>query len=684
MPKDQPIQLILIHDSQSEAEPIVSKLRQLGRPVHSYFIASEGELEQQLAQRQFDLAVIKLSTQTVNALTCIKTLRQHQPAVPRLVMLEEWKDQTVSQALALGSHAMCTESELDLMQHESKQLLEFVSAKREVKHLKLALQEAEQRNKLLLDSSMDAIAYVHEGMHIFANQAYLDLFGYDDMDEMSCVPIMDMVDGSDLPELKKHLKQYDDNSSAVLPCKAVHSNGEKFPARITFSGAFYEEERCIQLVIRRNDANNAELQAKLDEMKQQDLLTGLLNQQAFSEAVASAHATAMRSSKAHRSLHYIQLTNMMEIKSDLGIAAADVVLADAAEQLRNTAKVGEIGRLADDVFAWLAPSNLASPEGGARKLQQILSQHLYEVEGKTIPVKVVIGVSLLDEMTEDVKQCFTEAHQAANNAKAANQPVMQYDRSDAANVADEGLAKQIEHALKYDHFSLRFQPIVSLRDDPQETYEALLRMQSGDKEHFPHEILSTAEAAGLSMEVDRWVVETAIGELAEHRRQGSDTKLLVHLTPSTVRDSAFLPWVNGILRKNRLPGDSVVFQISEENALTYLKAAKAFSKALGVLKCRLAIGGFGYLEDGLSLLKHLQVDYVKVSGEYVKKLDTEEGTNRLKSLIEMAKQHGASAIVPQIEDASTLTTLWSCGADYIQGYYLQEPSTDMSFNFSPE
>ena len=47
----------------------------------------------------------------------------------------------------------------------------------------MALREAEKRCQLLLDSSVDAIAYVHEGMHIYANRAYLELFGFDDAED---------------------------------------------------------------------------------------------------------------------------------------------------------------------------------------------------------------------------------------------------------------------------------------------------------------------------------------------------------------------------------------------------------------------------------------------------------------------------------------------------------------------
>ena len=37
-----------------------------------------------------------------------------------------------------------------------------------------------------------------------------------------------------------------------------------------------------------------------------------------------------------------------------------------------------------------------------------------------------------------------------------------------------------------------------------------------------------------------------------------------------------------------------------------------------------------------------------------------------------------------VENANILSTLWQAGANYIQGHYLQEPSTNMDYDFSTD
>lgn len=684
MIKTQSIQILVIHDSQSEAEPLVNLLRSQSLAVHSFFIASEGELEQQLTNKAFDLALIKQDTQTVDILACLKLLKNLQPNLVKLLLIPSWDSKIINQSLSLGADALSLITEKDLILKYSMQLLELSRLRHDSKLLQSDLKETLGRCQLLLDSSMDAIAYVHEGMHIFANPAYAELFGYDDIDDLTCIPFLDLVIQDDLEQLKSKFKSYHQLSDEEIVTQVQHSNGDFFPVRMFLSRAQYDSESCLQIVIRKKDADNRELQEKLKQIQQQDLLTGLFNQQAFNDQIEHCFHKVLRKEQGPHALYYVQLTNMMDIKTDLGISAADLVLSDAAEQLKNlTQNEGYLGRLADDVFSWLTPIKEAvKPESVAMQLYHCLTEYLYEAEGVTLTLKVAIGIGTLDNSLEQAKQVLMEAHHAANAAADKQLPALRYDRTDSANVADSSLIEQVKHALQYDHFRLLFQPIISLRDDPQENYEVLMRLQISDQSHGPYEVIRAADAAGLAVELDQWVAEHALRELAQHRQQGNDTRLFLHVTPATMRDAAFLPWLNSMLRQYRLPGDALVFQISEENALTYLKAAKAFGRALSVLKCRLAISHFGHMPDSMSLLKHLNIDYVKLDASFVQNLHKGDTTDQLKQLIKGVQQQEVRAIVPQIEEAKALNILWSCGADYIQGYYVQKPSEDMTFDFS--
>ena len=45
---------------------------------------------------------------------------------------------------------------------------------------------------------------------------------------------------------------------------------------------------------------------------------------------------------------------------------------------------------------------------------------------------------------------------------------------------------------------------------------------------------------------------------------------------------------------------------------------------------------------------------------------------------------GKLTIVPYVDSATMMPTLWQAGVNYIQGHYLQSPSDSMNYDFSAE
>lgn len=62
----------------------------------------------------------------------------------------------------------------------------------------------------------------------------------------------------------------------------------------------------------------------------------------------------------------------------------------------------------------------------------------------------------------------------------------------------------------------------------------------------------------------------------------------------------------------------------------------------------------------------------------------EDSKEQAKEMIQTLQSMGKLTIVPLVESAALLSTLWQAGVNYIQGYYLQAPSTEMNYDFSEE
>ncbi len=445
----------------------------------------------------------------------------------------------------------------------------------------MALREAEKRCQLLLDSSVDAIAYVHDGMHIYANRTYLELFGYEDVEELEGMPMIDLIASCDQVNFKDFLKTYQSlEGSAELVCGGVRADGSDFRARIHFSPAAYDGEPCIQVVI-RTESDNAELEEKLREISSQDLVTGLYNRNRFLELLDSAVERAVNAGQL-ATLAYIRVDRFASLQAELGLADADLLLADLSELLRQHFPADTpLARFGDDVFAALQQG--VAPGVAEETLAALLKKvegHLFEIDGRTVQTTLTIGVAGLDEKTAQAREVVDRAHRCADELTEGN-ALKRYNPADElAAAANRGsVVAMVRQALENNSFRLLFQPIISLRGDTHEHYEVLLRLLNPQGEEVPPtDFINAAKEAGLAAKIDRWVLLNSIKLLAEHRAKGHSTRLFLHLSSASLQDPSLLPWLSVALKAARLPSDSLVIQLAEPDAIAYLKQAKRWRK----------------------------------------------------------------------------------------------------------
>ena len=253
----------------------------------------------------------------------------------------------------------------------------------------------------------------------------------------------------------------------------------------------------------------------------------------------------------------------------------------------------------------------------------------------------------------------------------------------AENERNATLNKSIKLALKNNKLRLLFQPIVSLKGDENQNYEVFVRMSDENgKELSPGEFIPAAEAGGLMAAVDRWILAHAIKAVSEKRRAGSPGVVFVKLSGTSLKDEKLLPWLRDILKAAHAAPNSLVICVSESVATNNLKALKMLLAGLQQLHVRLALDHFGTAQNFTNLLKHCDADFLKLDGSIIGKLATDKETQDLvNEITTLAADSDKKVIANAVEDPHTLATIYSTGIDYIQGYFLQEPTPDMDYDF---
>jgi EAL domain-containing protein (putative c-di-GMP-specific phosphodiesterase class I) len=93
---------------------------------------------------------------------------------------------------------------------------------------------------------------------------------------------------------------------------------------------------------------------------------------------------------------------------------------------------------------------------------------------------------------------------------------------------------------------------------------------------------------------------------------------------------------------------------------------------------------FGCSLKPFQALKHLTLDYIKVDGSFTHELNQPEALETLKQMLVDLHEQELKTIVPLVESASAVASLWQLGAHFIQGYYVQAPQAGMAYTFSDD
>lgn len=687
------VHLLIMDPSQNDAESVVSLLRNSGRATRAHRVTSEEDLDEAVRTGHWDLFLARDSDADFVPDDALAIIRRLDKDIPFVLLTEQDDSERSLEVMKAGAQDTAPVNQTERLMLVINRELTNLEERRRRRVLESHLRESEQRCQLLLESSKDAIAYVNDGMHIYANQAYMEFLGYDDLDELMCIPLLDTLAPESQDDLRKFMKGFAETREDGMKLNGVARRSDERDINITMtvSAATYDGEACIQVVI-QPEHNDVELQEKIREISNQDLLTGLSNRQHLMERLTSTIATAGERNETG-ALAYIGIDGFVALKNDLGIAGTDLLLRDFAALLEEQTSDGmTLARVSDEAFCILAqPLEEQAMAKLCDTIRKTVDDHLFDIQGRTAQVTVSIGVAAITENAPKAADLLGRAHTAhsAVRSQAGHENgngVVTYNPADYEKLDDANSMDAITKALEENRFRLLFQPIINLRGEGEEHYEALVRMlDKDDKEVSPYDFLPPAGPSDMAIRIDRWVVLQTIKQLSQHRSRGHDTRLFLNITAETLQDKTFSQWLSVALKAARLPGDSLIFQMREGDANSYLKQAKEFAKSLHELHCKVAISQFGCALNPFNTLKHVDVDYVKIDGSFTEEIQkNDEAKAQVKEMIQSLQSSGKLTIIPLVENASILATLWQAGVNYIQGYYLQAPVPEMNYDFGDQ
>lgn len=687
--KDTTLRLMIVDDSVDDAEAIANTLRNSGIAVRPSRPETPDELASLLSGQPFDLLLVDEHSQAIPLEQVVAQVDSSGKDLPMLVLVDTMDAGQVLTMTNLGVRAIVLRGEPAHLDAVIRREWSDLEARRVLRRLESQVRETERRCDALIDSSRDPIAYVHEGMHIRANSAYLEIFGYDNFEDIEGMSLLDLIAPQHIDDFRDLLKRLG-KGEAPPPRHEVEArtvDGTGFPAVMEFTSASYEGEACQQVVLRRQELD-PELAREMEELRHRDQATGLLNRASFLRTLEDAVADAARDA-GRQGFLLVEPDHYAHLLQDIGLDAADELIAACAQRLQGVLGEDDVAaRFSEHQFAVLrADSDYHGTVALAESIRAAFADHVLETEAHSLNATVSIGGVQIGQKIASVTEVLGKAHETvqANLAVGGNRADVfdpgAIDRAEQERI--DAWVTRIRDAIDGDRFTLHYQPLIGLHGEPVELYDAYLRMLGEHGELVqPPAFLPIAEEHGLLWEIDRCVVDKAISAIGARMKAGHRTTLMVRISEVSLQENSLAQHIAERLAKHEADGALLVLQLSESKVFTHLKAAQDFQRQVAKLGVRVGLEQFGSGLNSFQLLTHFDAAFLKLDRSFMEDLPANpEYQTRIRDIAGKARETGPQTIAEFVQDAASMSVLFAAGVDYAQGRFLAAAGPEMDYQF---
>ncbi|WP_234384712.1 putative bifunctional diguanylate cyclase/phosphodiesterase [Streptomyces sp. MMG1121] len=439
----------------------------------------------------------------------------------------------------------------------------------------------------------------------------------------------------------------------------------------------------------RDVTERVRLQAQLQHNAEHDPLTDLPNRALFTrrvqQALSGRRATDRGAALRGTAVLFIDLDGFKAVNDTIGHQAGDALLVQAARRLQDAVRQGDTAsRLGGDEFAALivgdGTRDRAARERNivelADRLRMTLSQP-YAIDGNDVRVNASIGVAFAEqglgagELLRNADLAMYRAKSAGKGRVELYKPQMQQDV-----VRKAELATRLRAALHDGEFALLHQPVVCLDSGRITAVSAQARWRSSQGVLFtPAEFLRVTDDGDKTAELDRWILQEAVGQAAERAATGLVMPVTVRMSGRRLLDRSMpLGSVEALLTRHGLPPGALVVELSDTDPRISLEELERRLTALSRLGVRIALDGFGSGYAAITALRRLPVDILKLDRSLVEGVVESARLHKITSgLLRIAGDLGLQSVAEGVDLPEQVVALRAMGCTHGQGMAFAGP-----------
>lgn len=322
----------------------------------------------------------------------------------------------------------------------------------------------------------------------------------------------------------------------------------------------------------------------------------------------------------------------------------------------------------------------------AESLVRIVDSLHLSFSGQRYDISISVGIAELKSRPDSGSAALRQARHACGMVqKRGGGAVRTHDANPTQRnrSRDDGrLLNRLTRALKDDDLELYAQLIaprgsaVPAGGSLKTMHEILLRMRDdGGNLIGAGPFLAVAERYGLSVKLDRWLINRAFSQIAASRfADDSDHRFTLNLSGHSIDDHGLLAFIVEKFEQSGLAPQRICFEITETAAISDIGAAIGFVEALKKLGCEFALDDFGSGYSSFLYLRDLPIDYLKIDGELVREIvDDSVSLAFVRTIQGVAQLMGKRTIAEYVENEAIRDAIAEIGCDYLQGYCVGNP-----------
>ncbi|WP_112806005.1 putative bifunctional diguanylate cyclase/phosphodiesterase [Ensifer sp.] len=319
-------------------------------------------------------------------------------------------------------------------------------------------------------------------------------------------------------------------------------------------------------------------------------------------------------------------------------------------------------------------------ESICRTVQALALVHGQRRDGTSI-VTVSVGAAFTRPQTgPKLERIIHEADRALYAAKASGRNCARvFDPNDPQTSDEsENIAALLKIATDQDLLSLVYQPIKSVTSGRIEAVEALMRLKMLDGTAVaPSLFIPIAERTGAIIDLGRWAIRTVCRELLANDHV---PVVSVNVSPIQLKTPGFATSVAAILGETGVAGGRLAFEITEGLEMEMHSDVLRCISDLETLGIRIWLDDFGTGFAGLSWLRLIDFDTVKVDRSFLHDCATPKGKAMLKDIIGLVRNRGHKILMEGVETDEQMALVREFRIDHVQGYHVGRPASAHTYH----